>query len=105
METSQVILVVVLTVVAVFVLRLLLVLILAGGDFGRIGLAIRVSWRALRDPAFGEKVKPLLEPEAKPAGPPKPSGAPLRLLALMQREGRLLDFLLEDVQGYKDAEI
>jgi hypothetical protein len=44
------------------------------------------------------------EPE-KPAGPPKPSGAPLRLLALLQREGRLLDFLMEDVQAYNDAQI
>jgi hypothetical protein len=37
--------------------------------------------------------------------PPKPSGAPLRLLALLQREGRLLDFLMEDVQAYDDAQI
>jgi len=44
------------------------------------------------------------EPE-KPAGPPKPSGAPLRLLTLLQREGRLLDFLMEDVQAYSDAQI
>ena len=105
MDSTQVVIVVVLTVLAVVVLRLFVALILAGGDFGRIWLAVRVAWRALRDPAFGAKVKPLLEPEVKPAGPPKPSGAPLRLLALMQREGRLLDFLLEDVQEYKDADI
>ena len=42
---------------------------------------------------------------SKPAEPPKPSGAPLRLLALLQREGRLLDFLMEDVQAYSDAQI
>jgi hypothetical protein len=48
--------------------------------------------------------RPAVEPE-QPAGPPKPSGAPLRLLALLQREGRLLDFLTEDVQGYSDAQI
>jgi hypothetical protein len=105
MDTAQVVLVVVLTIVAVLILRFLVALILAGGDFGRLGLAMRVGLRALRDPAFGAKVKPLLEPEVKPAGPPKPSGAPLRLLALLQREGRLLDFLLEDIQGYQDADI
>jgi hypothetical protein len=41
----------------------------------------------------------------KPAAPPKPSGEPLRLLALLQRDGRLLDFLMEDVQAYDDAQI
>jgi hypothetical protein len=105
MELSHPAVVVVLTIVAILILRILVALILSGGDVGRIWLAVRVAWRALRDPAFGEKVKPLLEPEPKPAGPPKPSGAPLRLLALLQREGRLLDFLLEDVQDYKDADI
>jgi hypothetical protein len=33
------------------------------------------------------------------------SGASLRLLALMQREGRLLDFLLEDIAAYQDAQV
>src|SRR5262249_54971860 len=47
---------------------------------------------------------PAAEPP-KPAEPAKPSGAPLRLLALLQREGRLLDFLMEDVQPYTDAQI
>jgi hypothetical protein len=47
----------------------------------------------------------------KPAGPvplpipPRPSGAPLRLLTLLQREGRLLDFLMEDIQALPDAQI
>jgi hypothetical protein len=48
------------------------------------------------------------EPAAGPSLPPtpaKPSGVPLRLLALLQREGRLVDFLTEDVQGYSDADI
>lgn len=48
---------------------------------------------------------------AAPTVPPvpdlskKPSGAPLRLLALLQRDGRLLDFLLEDISGYDDAQV
>jgi len=42
---------------------------------------------------------------SKPDLPKKPSGAPLRLLALLQRDGRLLDFLLEDISGYDDAQV
>jgi hypothetical protein len=49
--------------------------------------------------------KPVAVAPQKSAGPPKPSGAPLRLLGLLQREGRLLDFLMEDVQAYNDAQI
>jgi len=41
----------------------------------------------------------------EPSKPAKPSGAPLRLLTLLQREGRLLDFLMEDVQAYNDQQI
>ncbi len=71
--------------------------------YGVIGLALGLIvgagavWLATKRPAPAE-------PE-KPTGPPKPSGVPLRLLALLQREGRLLDFLMEDVQGYADAQI
>jgi hypothetical protein len=53
---------------------------------------------------LGTKRPAAVESE-KPAGPPKPSGAPLRLLTLLQREGRLLDFFMEDVDGYNDAQI
>src|SRR4029077_11055770 len=67
---------------------------------------IRASVRTLRDQAFADKIQELLEPPPpKDLGPPKPSGVPLRLLALLQREGRLLDFLLEDIQAYPDAQI
>jgi hypothetical protein len=30
---------------------------------------------------------------------------PLRLLALLQREGRLVDFLLEDIQAFSDQQV
>src|SRR5262245_35895966 len=50
-------------------------------------------------------MKPSAEPAVVPPEPPKPSGEALRLLALLQRDGRLIDFLLEDVQGYADAQI
>jgi hypothetical protein len=88
--------IVLITVAALIALRLLLLLVLSGGSVERIKLAIRTSFRMLRNPAFAEKTRALLEPPPPPA-PPKPSGAPLRLLALLQREGRLIDFLLEDL--------
>jgi hypothetical protein len=96
-----------LMVVAGLLLLYWIVYLLAGGfNFQRIGLALRSDWRALRDPDFAAKVEPLLTPPAPtPQTPPRPSGAPLRLLALLQREGRLLDFLLEDIQSYPDAQI
>ena len=43
---------------------------------------------------------------AEPAAPPIPStDAALRLLALLQHEGRLIDFLEEDIAGYSDAQV
>ena len=50
---------------------------------------------------------PLPEMPRRPSPPvvKKPSGEPLRLLAILQREGRLLDFLLEDISSYQDAQI
>jgi hypothetical protein len=99
-------LIILLTILGVIVVRLLLVFVLSGFDTHRVGLAIRSSWRSLRDPEFGAKVEPLLAPPPpKEEGPPKPDGRPLRLLALLQREGRLLDFLLEDIQSYPDPQI
>src|SRR5262249_55676625 len=52
------------------------------------------------------KVEQILNPPPpRPVTPPKPSGAPLRLLTLLQREGRLLDFLMENVKAYTDEQI
>jgi hypothetical protein len=47
-------------------------------------------------------------PEAPPAAlpPPPPSiDAALQLLALLQREGRLVDFLEQDVTAFSDADV
>jgi hypothetical protein len=92
--------------VGILLLRLVIFFLLAGGNLQRLGLAMNTFWRALRDPTFAEKVQPLLAPpEAKPTKPVRPSGVPLRLLGLLQREGRLLDFLMEDIQGYGDDQV
>ncbi len=68
------------------------------------GVGREVAARIARDPDFAQKVQALLVPPPPPP-PPKPSGEPLRLLALLQREGRLLDFLLEDIQAYGNEQI
>ena len=98
--------VVLLTIAGCLAVYLILLLLLSGGSPRRIQLAMRCEMKALRDPSFKEKVEPLLGPvRPKVEAPAKPSGAPLRLLALLQREGRLLDFLMEDIQSYPDADV
>jgi hypothetical protein len=63
----------------------------------RLWLALRAFWRTLTDPAFAGRVEPLFQ--AAPTGPD------LRVLAILQRDGRLIDFLQEDIDGYPDAQI
>ncbi len=95
-----------LLVTGILVLFIVVYLVLSRGNIRRILLGSRCEFRVLRDPVFAAKVKDLLEPP-KPVevAPPKPSGVPLRLLALLQRDGRLLDFLLEDIQAYSDDQV
>jgi len=63
----------------------------------RLSLAIRAFWRSLTDPDFAARVALLFR--SVPAGPD------LRVLAVLQRDGRLVDFLLEDIDAYSDAQI
>lgn len=75
-----------------------------------LGLAFRTLVRILRDDAFAEHIQSLSErpPEEVSKLPePKP---PVRndavaLIALLQREGRLVDFLQEPIDDYSDAQI
>jgi hypothetical protein len=67
---------------------------------------------AILTPRLDEKAPPPRELEAKSAAPaPKvdsdgiAKSAALQLLALFQREGRLVDFLEEDVASFTDADI
>jgi hypothetical protein len=79
------------------------------GSLGKAFDGLAVAGRANQDPAFATKLQAILNgADIKPVEPPKPvkpSGAPLRMLALLQAESRLVDFLLEDISGAADAQI
>ena len=63
----------------------------------RLMLAFRAFWHTLTDPDFAARVEPLFSRV--------PSGPDLRVLAVLQRDGRLVDFLEEEIDGYSDAQI
>ena len=82
---------------------------------GRLALALRAFWRILTDGEFARRSMSL-EKERRPAAvtiePPKPAAlketlpeSALQLLALLQQDGRFIDFLQENVTAYSDAEI
>lgn len=85
--------------------------------FARLQLAFASFSRILGDAAFAQKVVALNQSPAAPAKPPvapaKPAEAPtenthasgLAVLGMLQREGRLIDFLQEDMAAFSDAEI
>lgn len=59
---------------------------------------------ALPAKAPAPSLPPPSKAKEKPDGPP-PEDAALQLLALLQREGRFVDFLEEDVATFSDADI
>lgn len=92
-----------LAILSVLVAELFVLSILTSG-FSRFGLAWQAFRRVSADGAFADKVNALLNPPPpEPLKPAKRSAEPLRLLTLLQREARVLDFFLEDV-GNADAE-
>jgi hypothetical protein len=76
--------------------------LLAGQFGGKAGMELgkKVAAKAAADPAFAKRIDELFNPP-----PPKPSGEPIRLLGLLQREARLLDFLMENLGAYDDQQI
>ena len=63
----------------------------------RLLLALKAFWRVLTEADFAARVEPLFSRE--------PTGPDLRILAVLQRDGRLVDFLQEDIDAYSDAQI
>jgi hypothetical protein len=83
--------------------------------FARLALAFVAFFRVLFNASFAGRVARLQspapsqpEPRAEPEVPKlrsAPTDSALQLLGLLQREGRLIDFLQEDVASFSDAEI
>lgn len=63
----------------------------------RFVLALKAFWSSLTDSQFASRVEPLFHKV--------PPGPDLRILAVLQRDGRLVDFLLEDIDAYGDAQV
>lgn len=90
------------------------------GFIARLWLAIWLPWKLLFNERNAFEVKRLLQEGRRapslptpaierlpvPSPPRKPdSSAALQLLAIFQRDGRLIDFLKEDVAGIPDAQV
>jgi hypothetical protein len=60
-------------------------------------LGLIALWKCWTEPDFASRVEGLLSKT--------PTGPDLRVLAVLQRDGRLVDFLQEDIDPYSDAQI
>lgn len=89
-------------------------LLFDGALAGRLLRALSPDAFALPEPKAPEPAPKAPEPKApepKAPEPPKPAvthaapTAALQLLAILQREGRFIDFLQEDIAGFSDADI
>jgi len=85
-----------LTVVALIVVKMAVLLIITGGAVGRILEAWKVAWTVL----LGKSVSP-----STPPAPREDPAMRLRLLGILQREARLVDFLMENLKGVDDSQI
>ncbi len=63
----------------------------------RLWLALRAFWLTLTDAEVSQRVDQALQKA--------PGGPDLRVLAVLQRDGRLVDFLQEEIDPYTDAQI
>jgi hypothetical protein len=81
----------------------------------RIPLALSTFWRIISNGEFARDVQRLrrgegperAEPAARSPAVLQETGpaAALQLLGLLQRDGRFIDFIEEDVAGFSDAEV
>ena len=74
----------------------------------RILLAFRAFFAILFGRPLPSEIKPAA-PSPKPAAAPKPEppspAYALQLLSILQRDARLLDFLMEDIAPYEDDQV
>lgn len=79
------------------------------GFFARLGLALRIVF----DANLAANALAAERPAEKPVTTPTPAVLPperqhasgLQVLAMLQREGRLIDFLQQEVAGFSDSDI
>jgi hypothetical protein len=76
----------------------------------RIALAFRAFFAILFHGGLSEKLKADMglapaRTAAPPAPPPPNPAYALQLLAILQRDSRLIDFLMEDIASYEDDQI
>ena len=95
------------TLIVWIVLKGLILLVAGKGSYARLGQAMSAFFQIMGSPEKATKVALVLNPPPPdPAKAPKLSGEPLRLLNLLQRdEGRILDFVLEDIAGASDEQV
>ncbi|MCS7022456.1 MAG: DUF2760 domain-containing protein [Gemmataceae bacterium] len=91
------------TGLVVGVVGTLIVLWLRVGQWKQFGEALALLRRMQQDPALAERIRQALQPAATERAPFPP--AALRLLAVLQEQARLVDFLQEDLSGASDAQI
>jgi Domain of unknown function (DUF2760) len=75
-----------------------------------LGTRIKLAFAAFFTILFKGHVPSALEPAARAEAPAQPIAADthdraVQMLALLQREGRLVDFVLEDLAAYSDTQI
>lgn len=101
METWQVVLA---TLAGAVALKLAGVALISGFRWHRVATATCAAWHSLVSPGTAERLKCVIHTPPEPAKPAR-STEPLRILALLQRESRLVDLLMEDLTGCDDAQI
>lgn len=72
---------------------------------GRLAIAFHAFLRILSDPGFAARVERLRQPDAPAPMRQASPDAALQLLALLQRDARLVDFTQENLGSYSDADI
>jgi hypothetical protein len=98
--------VVLLTLAGVAVLKFAYLFAVGKGSLSRLMPAWAIFNKVMGDPDAAKQVGPILTPPPpEPVKPPRLSGEPLKLLVVLQREGRLLDFLMEDISAAEDAQV
>ncbi len=83
--------------------------------FARLGIALSGFRRAITDVGFCRRLRALLgapevdipskSPKAPEPPPERLHASGLSVLAMLQREGRFIDFLQEDVASFSDADV